>query len=103
MLFSFKYFYIILGFYGFVNNLASNTLKNINEFSGAGRETCSGLPKISQKMSANLLTTPQKYDILSITLLYFGGRELYYFSTEFYHFTTEFYYLAPNADPIYKG
>ena len=63
------------------------------QFRGQGRETSQRVftkLRKTQNYAKFLLTTPQKYDILSITLLYFGGRELYYFSTEFYHFTTEF-------------
>ena len=62
--------YIILSFYTFVNDYASNTSKNINEFSGAAHETSSGVPKLSQIILAKHLTNPQKFVKLSITLLY---------------------------------
>lgn len=59
-----------MGFYTLVNRYATNTLKNISEFSGAGRETSPGVPKFSQIISRNLLTTPTNSVILLITLLY---------------------------------
>jgi hypothetical protein len=62
--------YIILGFYTRVNDYAENTLKNLSEFSGAGRETSTGVPKLSQIFFNYLLTTPYNSVILSITLLY---------------------------------
>jgi len=62
--------YIILGFYTRVNDYAENTLKNLSEFSGAGRETSTGMPKLSQIFFNYLLTTPYNSVILSITLLY---------------------------------
>ena len=62
--------HIILGFYGKVNYSARNTFKNSSEFSGAGRETSTGVPKLSQIFVAKLLTTPTNSVILLITLLY---------------------------------
>ena len=47
-----------------------NKSKNTTEFSGAGRETSTGVPKLSQIFVAKLLTTPTNSVILLITLLY---------------------------------
>ena len=62
--------YIILGFYTRVNDYAENTSKNLSEFSGAARETSTGVPKLSQIFFNYLLTTPYNSVIISITLLY---------------------------------
>ena len=59
-----------MGLYTRVNDYAENTSKNLSEFSGAGRETSPGVPKLSQNFSADLLTTSIKSVIILITLLY---------------------------------
>lgn len=59
-----------MGLYTRVNDYAENTSKNLSEFSGAARETSTGVPKLSQNFSADLLTTSIKSVIILITLLY---------------------------------